>query len=160
MQPTRQPQPQPPDQPPHIPPPNEQQQLLPPPLEQSEDPRLDLSSCQFDAALALASQRVRLPVPDAPLLDNVSKCAAMLVLPPPPRGDAAVTGAAGSQAADPAATAEQQKQAAAAAQVGGLGAARAPPLCLPVAHTHRCPHTRLSVPNPTINRPRRQRQQP
>jgi hypothetical protein len=46
------------------------------------DPRLDLTSPEFDAELALgASTGVQLPVPDAPVLDNISRCAGMLQLP-------------------------------------------------------------------------------
>lgn len=37
------------------------------------DPRLDLTSPEFDAQLALQTPDVQLPVPDAPVLDNVSK---------------------------------------------------------------------------------------
>lgn len=46
------------------------------------DPHLDLTSPEFDAELALrASTGVQLPVPDAPVLDNISRCAGMLQLP-------------------------------------------------------------------------------
>jgi hypothetical protein len=37
------------------------------------DPRLDLTSPEFDAQLALQTPDVQLPVPDALVLDNVSK---------------------------------------------------------------------------------------
>jgi hypothetical protein len=37
------------------------------------DSRLDFTSPQFDAQLALQTPNVQLPVPDAPVLDNVSK---------------------------------------------------------------------------------------
>jgi hypothetical protein len=43
-----------------------------------QDPRLDFTSTEFDPALALQTQGLQPPVPDAPVLDNVSKCAALL----------------------------------------------------------------------------------
>lgn len=39
---------------------------------------VDFMSPHFDAASALAMPGLALPVPDAPLLDNVAKCAALL----------------------------------------------------------------------------------
>jgi hypothetical protein len=42
------------------------------------DPQLDFTSPAFDAAVALAAPGVTLPVPEAPLLDNVAKCAVLL----------------------------------------------------------------------------------
>lgn len=42
------------------------------------DLRLDLTSPEFDAELALHTADVQLPVPDAPVLDNISRCAGML----------------------------------------------------------------------------------
>lgn len=39
------------------------------------DPRLDLTRSGFDPQLALQTPQLQLPVPDAPVLDNVSKCA-------------------------------------------------------------------------------------
>jgi small nuclear ribonucleoprotein (snRNP)-like protein len=42
------------------------------------DPRLDLTSPEFDAQLALQTTDVQLPVTDAPVLDNISRCAGML----------------------------------------------------------------------------------
>lgn len=43
-----------------------------------QDAKLDFTSPEFDPALALQTQGLLPPVPDAPLLDNVSKCAALL----------------------------------------------------------------------------------
>jgi hypothetical protein len=44
----------------------------------SIDPRLNFTSGDFDAGLALQTDGLQLPVPDAPLLDNISRCAGML----------------------------------------------------------------------------------
>jgi hypothetical protein len=45
---------------------------------QQQDPKLDFTSGEFDPALALQTQGLQPPVPDAAVLDNVSKCAALL----------------------------------------------------------------------------------
>lgn len=44
----------------------------------SIESRLDFTSAEFDAELALQTDGLQLPVPDAPLLDNISRCAGML----------------------------------------------------------------------------------
>jgi hypothetical protein len=43
-----------------------------------KDPKLEFTSPEFDPALALQTQGLLPPVPDAPVLDNVSKCASLL----------------------------------------------------------------------------------
>jgi hypothetical protein len=43
-----------------------------------QDPRLDFTSSEFDPSVALQTQGLQPPLPDAPVLDNVSKCAALL----------------------------------------------------------------------------------
>jgi hypothetical protein len=45
---------------------------------QQQDQRLDFTSAEFDPGVALQTQGLQPPVPDAPVLDNVSKCAALL----------------------------------------------------------------------------------
>ena len=43
-----------------------------------EDPRLDFERPDFDAELALQTAHLEPPVPDAPVLDNVSKFAGLV----------------------------------------------------------------------------------
>jgi hypothetical protein len=45
---------------------------------EQQDPRLDFTCPEFDPAVALQTRNLLPPVPDAPLLDNVSKCATLL----------------------------------------------------------------------------------
>lgn len=44
----------------------------------SIDFRLDFTSTEFDPQLALQTEDLQLPVPDAPVLDNISRCAGMV----------------------------------------------------------------------------------
>ncbi|KAF8066332.1 LSM11 [Scenedesmus sp. PABB004] len=98
----------------------EQQRAPPPPPPGAEpaggphppESALDFTSPAFDAAAALAATDLQPPVPGAPLLDNVSKCAALL----PPE--------AGGPTAAPAAPTPAEVRAAARSAGSGAAAAR------------------------------------
>lgn len=57
---------------------------------QPSDKRLDFGGPDFDPLVALHTPGLQPPVPDAPVLDNVSKCAALLP-PDPTQQQAAAT---------------------------------------------------------------------